>query len=245
MKVASKILYIKQIILFCLIFISSPVLSQNGKENCSNIINDSSIYEESLIGEFFIPTSLYKGPNFYNPDWRYGTIVLESGKQVYNKYINYHLLTGQLIWIRNLDYKQITIEKATAKEFIISPNDTIKKILFRKIKFQPWYKIEPIKEYLQVLSQGHINLYAFRKASINKNSFEVIPVTEYYVQINNGELSLLRRGRWSLYAAVGEDEMMKKIMKKIVRGNHLRVRKEVNLIKAINLFNQEIKKVKN
>ena len=244
MKTISIPLYLKPktIAILFLISFSSLVMCQNGLENCVNMVNDTSIYEENLVGEFFIPEAFHRGQNFYNPDWRYGTIVLENGKMIFNKLINYHLLSGQLIWMRSLDYKQIIVEKATVKEFIISPNDSNNKLLFRKLTFQPWYMPNSIVEYLQVLAQGYVNLYAYRKATVDKNSNEVIPATEYYIQINNGQIKRLKRGRWALYSAVGVN---KKIMKKIVRENKLRIRNEEKLIKAVNLFNREIIQTKN
>jgi hypothetical protein len=242
MKATRILYYISLITLSGLFTFSSKVFCQNVNGNCTNSTNDTSVYEEIITGEFYVPNQFHQGPNFYNPDWRYGTIVFEDGKKVYHKLINFHYMTGDLFWMRQKDYKQIIVSKTTVKEFIIYSNDTSNRVLFRKTNFQPWYKPNPISEYLQVLSQGYMTLYAYRKATVDKNTNQIIPATEYYVQFNNGELQHLKRGRWPLYRLTAENKM---IMKKIVRSNHYRIRKEENLIKSIILFNKEIKNLKN
>ncbi len=226
------------IILIFIFFCSSTfVLCQNGIDKCINTMHDTSIYEENLTGEFYIPDEIYKGSVFFNSDWCLGTIILENNKKIIDKYINYHLFSGQLFWLRTFDYKQIIIDKETVKEFVIYPKENNAEEIFRKIKFRPWYLIDSITGYLQVLAEGNINLYAFRKASLDKNSNELSLEVEYYIQLNKGTIKHLKPGRWSLYAAIKEN---KPLIKKIVRSNHFRIRREEDLIKAIKIFNLEI-----
>jgi hypothetical protein len=239
MKTIAGISPISIITIFYFFSISSFALSQNRNANCSNTVIDSSIFEDNLAGEFYVHTGSNQGSVYYNTDWRLGTILLENNKKVTNKYLNYHLLNNQLFWIRIPDYKQIILKKETIKEIEIYPKGDEKREVFRKIKFRPWYRLDSISEYLQVLSEGQINLYAFRKAEQNISTNEIIPSNEYYIQINQKEIKHLKRGRWALYATVGDNKIL---IKKVVRSNHLRIRKEYDLIKAIDLFNQEVKK---
>ena len=217
----------------------NSVKSQNGTVPCMNtMVNDSSIFEENISGEFFIRTELYKGSVFYNPDWRYGSILFENNKKVYHKYLNYYMITGELFWLRSSDYKQVIVDKETVKEFTVYPKENNKQEIFRKLTFRPWYRLDSITEFLQVLSEGEINLFAYRSTNINKTTDEVFPRIEYYFQLKNGEIKFLRKGRWSLYDVAGVNN---KIMKKIVRSNHFRVRQESDLIKAVDLFNRSVK----
>jgi hypothetical protein len=231
----------KTIIILFLISIPSLVHSQNNQEICTNNVRDTSIYEENIVGEPLQDFQQYLGQNFFNIDWPDGTIVLENGEKIYNKIINYQLLTHDLVWMRDSYNNLIVVKKEIVKEFVIL-NDSGVKSLFRKIKIQRLDKTDSVEEYLQVLSQGYINLYAFRKSILGQKSQKLIPNNDYYIQVNNGEIKRLKLYRWFLYSAVSGNN---KLMKKIVRRNHLRIRKEYGLIKAVNLFNQEIKQAKN
>jgi hypothetical protein len=233
--------YFKIVIPLLIFFLPSRVVGQNEGHITTYPVADSSIYEESLAGVFFIPTEFYKGQKFFNNDWRLGTVILENGNEIFNKYLNYNIISSQLFWIRNFDYKQIILIKEKIKGFVISPGDSISKQEFIKMRFKPWYRIDTITDYLQVLCKGYINLYAFRRATVNKNSNEISPVTDYYVQVNKAPIKSLTKGRRALYSVAGEN---KDLMKKIVRGNHLKVRKEYYLIKAIKIFNQQFEKPK-
>jgi hypothetical protein len=227
----------KAVAILLLILFASDVLCQNQQNACNNIINDTSIYEENILGEPFYLKEMHQGQNFYTDDWHYGNVVLENGGMIYNKILNYHLLSHQLLWIRASDNSLIAVEKELVKEFIIPSNDGVNESLFKKLKIRSRDMSDSVEAYVQVLTQGYINLYAFRKSIIGKYSQSIIPDDEYYIQINNGKIKWFSLSRRSLYAAVGENE---NIMKTIVRSNHLRIRKEYGLIKAVNIFNQEI-----
>jgi hypothetical protein len=242
MKTISRILPTSLLTLIILFLNSSFVLSQKNSANCSTTVADSSIFEENMLGEFPGIIESNKNAVFYNPDWRMGTIVLENNKIITNKYLNYHQLNGQLYWIRTPDYRQIILNKEKVKEIIIYAKDNSKEEVFRKIIFTPWYKPSSISEYLQVLAEGKINLYAYRRVEMNVSNNETVHFTDYYIQINQKNIEHLKRGRWALYANVGD---YKTLMKKIVRGNHLSIRHEDDLIRAIDLFNVEVKKVTN
>jgi len=237
MKSLNNIIFIKIILLFFFILNSLYGRSQNGSIICNNILKDSSIYEENLFGEIFINKDLYKGPKYFNSTWYYGEIILENNKHVTNKLLNYHLMSNQLIWLRSSDYKQIVVLSEKVKEFIIYNKETGRNEIFRNIKFKPVYFIDSVTTYLQVLSEGKVNIYAYRKERLNNNYNEFILVNEYYIQIDNGPLKYITPNRWTLYLAVGD---YKTQIKKIVRSNHLRIRREDDLVKAIDIFNHEI-----
>jgi hypothetical protein len=211
--------------------ITLPALSQNTSIKCNNNAIDTSIYEETLAGELFTFNEIYPGVNYFNDNWLTGNIILENGKTIYNKAINYHLITQKLVWKRPSDKLRITIDKNIVKEFTLK-TDSGSEALFKKIK------IQSTESFLQVLSQGYFNLFAFRKVVIGKNSQTAYPAPEYYFNIENVENQRIKLSRASLYSAVKEN---KKLMKKIVKSNHLRIRREAGLIKAVYLFNQEIR----
>ncbi len=146
-------------------------------------------------------------------------------------------MSNQLIWLRSSDYKQIVVLSEKVKEFIIYNKETGRNEIFRNIKFKPVYFIDSVTTYLQVLSEGKVNIYAYRKERLNNNYNEFILVNEYYIQIDNGPLKYITPNRWTLYLAVGD---YKTQIKKIVRSNHLRIRREDDLVKAIDIFNHEI-----
>jgi hypothetical protein len=236
MKSVNYKISIEIILLVFFILNSFNSNSQNVPLECDNIGKDSCFYEENLLGEFFMNRDLYKGPKYFNSTWNNGEIILENNKRITNKILNYHLLSNQLIWLRSGDFQQIIVSKDMVKEFIIFNKETDKKEIFRKITFKTIYLIDDITTYLQVLSEGKISIYAHRKERLNNNYTELIPINEYYIQIGTGPLKYFNLNRWALYFAVGG---YKAQIKKIVRSNHLRIRREEDLIRAVEIFNHE------
>jgi hypothetical protein len=231
----------KAIAFLFLISTSTLINCQVKLENCTNNVQDTSIYEENIAAEPVIELPIYQGQNFFNEDWTRGTIITMNGEKIYNKLINYHLMSHKLVWQRDLDKGLMFVKKEIVKEFILS-SDSVEKSIYRKIKIQLWDKPDSVEEYLQVLSKGYINLYAYRKSVLGQKTQKLFRNDDYYIQVNNGNIKRLKLFRKFLYTAVNENN---DFMKKIVRSNHLRIRKEKGLIKAIDIFNREIINTKN
>lgn len=230
---------IKAIVLLIYILVPVLLLSQNNQEECyTSVMADSGIYENSIAGKPFFLSGTYSENEFYNSYWQNGTLIFENGSIVYNKSINYHLLTHKLLWIRPSDRGLIEIDKGTIKEFVIPSNDSEHKSLFRKIKIRKSNIDNPEDEYLQVLSQGTINLYVFRNLAIGINLQKLYPVDKYYFEIEEGKIEQFKPSRRLLFFIAGAN---KSLMKSIIRSNHFKIRRERDLIKTINLFNLQVK----
>jgi hypothetical protein len=236
-----KTLHIKFSLFIILILatISSDIIAQNKTSDC--VINiDSTVFDENITGEYFVNDG-HVGRIFYNTDWRKGEILLENNRIVPNKILNLYLFNEQLIWMRNLDYKQISVSQETVKEFRIYSTNGIPKQVFRKIKFKTrMMDINYSEIFLQVLAEGKITLYAYRKVWLNKNTNELIPTFKYYIQVNNSEIESYSPNRWSLYS-VAKKCGLKQEMKDIVQNNHLHIRDELGIIKALEIFNTKYK----
>lgn len=208
----------------------------NGQTECNNTAIDSYIEnEENLSG--VMKDGATPGINYMNPDWRKGEVVLEEGKTITNIYLNYNLIAGTLTWLRTVDFRQVTLDIDKVNQFTIYKKDNNDELKFKKTYFSPWYKTSSSDEYLHVLAEGYVRIYAYRKAHFNVTSDELIKTDEYYYQFINGKLSNFMLRRYILYKMVGKED--KPILRKIIRTNHLRIRKEKDMIKAMILFNKE------
>lgn len=189
------------------------------------------MFEDNLYGEFYFNLN-HNEIQFFNKKCELGDILLENNKWVTNKYLNFQLFSNQLIWLRTTDYSKIKVLSNSVKEFIIRPKDKKACQIFRKINVKPWYRIDSTKRFLQILVEGEFNLYVYR--SITNESY---PIKEYYYQFNNN-ISYFKPRRSILYRLAGEKH---DIMKMVVQKNHLHIKKEADLITAIQLFNQVLK----
>lgn len=224
--------------MFTAVFVTAPFLEAQVKDSkCENFATDSSLFDHYLTGEFYISPENYKGLQFLNKEWQLGDVILENNIRISHKYLNYHIITDHLFWLRESDYMKIELNMGLIKEFILTPNDNYPKRLFLKLNIKPIYMLDSVSRLLEVLAEGEFNLYAYRKAKILQNTNEVFPVTEYYYQYNKSKINYFISRRWILYSLVGDK---KDVMKSVVRKNHLKIRKEEEMIKAIKLFNEAV-----
>jgi hypothetical protein len=209
---------------------------QSSQNDCINTNLSDDFYEDKITGEVFSNPVFYKGSQFYNDNWDLGEIRLINGKTVKNKYLKYNSLTDDLYWLRKNDYQQIIVNKDIVKEFTLISDKTNSKMLFRKMKITNWYTKDSASVFLQVLTEGKITLYSFRKIQIINNTNELFPFYKYLISKDDGSPSYfvpLRKNLLKLYPE------KKAEIRAILRKEHLRVKKhEEQLIKAIELINQ-------
>ncbi len=230
MKILFKFLSILLLISFTT---NSPAQEKN---ICRPGLTDSIAFEDNLSGEYYT-TVIYNGSPFFNKNWENGEVLLNNNHRVTQKLLNYNIVNGHLFWLRNSDYQQIKVHSESIKEFTIYPQGDNQKLIFRKIKIRPIYLLDTVNVFLQILVEGEFNLYAYRKAEVISPTKDVVSKTEYYYQYQNKSLRYFISRRWVLYSLVGDK---KDLMKSIVRKNHLKIRKEEGLIKAITLFNDAL-----
>jgi hypothetical protein len=191
-------------------------------------------FQHALMGKIYNPGAFIKGNAFFNKDWDKGYIILENNDSISCNHIKYNIYIDNLILLRNNNYSQLIIDKATIKKFAFANGKSF--TTFKKIKHKLLFETDSTTSYLQVLAEGKISLYALRRKNIVGigSQAEFSDDDIYFTRTSNSTLQRFKKNRPALYKLIPEAKME---FKKILKEEHLRVRKEDDLIKAIEIFN--------
>jgi hypothetical protein len=222
------------IFLFSLPGLEPVVFSQFNNCQCiSNDINEKN-FEEKIIAKTYINKMIGNNNQYFN-NWMPGDIYLNNGCVIKNELLRFNTFTGDLLWLRKSDYQTGIVNKQVVAGFALYDQNNLHNVKFKKIRTKNWYSGDSANIFFQVLAEGKISLYANRKSQILKNTNEIIEKDEYYL-LRNGILSKFIPNRYILYRLMGEE---KPNMRSAIRSEHLRVKKEPQLIRAIELYNKK------
>ncbi|HEY9123843.1 MAG TPA: hypothetical protein PK252_10915 [Bacteroidales bacterium] len=189
-------------------------------------------YGPHLLATTFV-NSFPGNNNQYFNNWSEGVVLLSNGERVKIKHIRYNCLQDELLWLRPADYQTSTVLKTSVNEFIVFDAEN-KPCYFKKEKFRDWYMLDSTFVFFHVLVEGDISFYVHHKAlNIDKNSRELTRKDFYYIK-SGKQLKAIKLRRSSIFNCGFFD---KEKMREIIRKNHLRVRKEEDMMKAIDLYN--------
>lgn len=210
------------------------LISQNYCDcNENNVHSDD--FERKLSGQIFI-SKLRSNKIQYFYKWTEGDIIMSDGYVIRDKLIRYNRYYDELIWLRKKDYKAALVDKETVSEYILYDEEKNPYAHFKKVKIKNWYELDSIDVYFQVLAEGSLSLYAFRRTILISNKNEVYEKDEYYMCKENEYFKIEPR-RISLMRKLPEH---KSLLRKVLRKNRLKVRYEPQLIKAIMLLNKNL-----
>lgn len=199
--------------------------------------DESQLLVEKTYGPHLLATTFvnpFPGNNnqYYN-NWAEGVVLLSNGKRVKIKHIRYNCLQDELLWLRPADYQTSMVLKASVNEFIVFDAEN-KPCYFKKEKFRDWYMLDSTYVFFHVLVEGDISFYVHHKAlNVDKNSRELTRKEFYYIK-SGKQLKPIKLRRSSIFNCGLID---KEKMRDIIRKNHLKARREGDLIKAIELYN--------
>ena len=97
-----------------------------------------------------------------------------------------------------------------------------------------WLLNDSSSSFLQVLVEGELSLYVKRRAKKISSFNDLVREDEYYL-LYKGNYNKFKPSRFGLYRVM--DEADKPKMKAAVRSEHLKVRRELQLIRAIEIYN--------
>ncbi len=213
---------------------SMKVFSQDYCD-CSKKDMDSADFERKLSGQIFISRlKSHKVQYFYK--WTEGDIIMSDGYVIKNKLIRYNRYYDELIWLRRKDYKTAIVDKETVSGYILYNDEKAPYASFKKIRIKNWYELDSTDVYFQVLAEGPVSLYAFRRTILISNKNEAYEKDEYYLYKENEYFKIEPR-RINLVKKLPE---YKSQLRQVLRKNRLKVRYEPQLIKAIVLLNKSL-----
>jgi hypothetical protein len=223
----------KKILFFNLLWILySSILAQDITSSCFYSVEENIIFDESITGMTIASPMVYIGDPFFTPKWSKGGIKLENDKILNGLFFKYNALLDELFWLRGVDYKQIIVKKELVKSFYYNQGDST--LLFKKKLIKPIYTNDSVYTFLQVLAEGAISLYVKRDIKIKNGSNELLSNDYYYIQSSGNTVQSFTPSRSMLLKLVGKKREQ---MKKVIKSEKLRVRKEDHLVKAIIEFN--------
>lgn len=203
--------------------------------------------EPLLYGEIVSDQERTKGNQFLFESWTVGNVTLVDGSVAKNRMLNYNGYTDQLHLFNTVTLKNIVLEKSAIHEFSLlnkAINDTL---FFRSIDAKVPYSGKQEKVFVQVLQQGRFTLLAFRQVvETGKETFQqsnkvteikvVKPKTKFFIQFpDKSVVPFSPTGKSSVKTTfIDENETVKKLIK----DNKLRLKRENDLIKLIQLLNE-------
>lgn len=164
----------------------------------------------------------------FTGNWEKGSVIFTNGTKAKNKMLRYNGWKDELIWMRKSDYKRGTVIKDQVKEFSLGEK--------RFIHYYDNTSLFKQDIYLEVLAEGKISLYCHRKVTYIKSSDAFSTNYQYYLKLDSS-LMKIRLRKSTIINSFTEEEQ--KIFKNIVRKNHLKIKNEYQMAKALDLFNKQ------
>jgi len=200
----------------------------------SNLFGQDTTNQSKLVAKLFYNQFPSKQEQFYNK-WTPGSIKLTDGTRVTNCMIRYNGWLDELLWLRESDYKTGIVVKESVESFSFNlPDGTTQK--FIKTHLRDPVTLQSGNLYVQLLVDDSVQLIVYRKVSYMKNTDVFARRFRYALYINN-RYEWFTLNKSQLVSLFNPEEKLK--MKKIVRSNHLRIKKEEDAIKAVLIYNQE------
>lgn len=167
-------------------------------------------------------------PAFLYKSFLPGTIQLIRGDVLSADLLNYNCVNDELMWLRTSPYQLIIVERSSIQGFTIKKSAETQQ--FKRIK-SDLGKDSTI--YMQLLCQGQVALYLHHKKQEYNNNYESYNI--YYILKNDASLIKCKRSRKQLYSMYEE---LKPSLKSMFKAEHLYLKKESDLIRAIELLNK-------
>jgi hypothetical protein len=211
------------------------VFSQATDSFCDSLIKYSGNSDGILKASLYVNAFPNNNIQFYN-DWSVGDVYLNDGKIARNQMLRYSSYLDEMIWLRGKDYKTGIVINETVKDVFFQSEKGKPAYHFKNVELRLPMQLSSEKVYLEVLAEGKISFYCYRKVKYIKNSTELFyPNYEYFIY-KDKEYKLISLKKSAFLKMYPTEE--KAILKSIIRNNKLKVRREADLMKLIELYNQ-------
>ncbi|MBN1186158.1 MAG: hypothetical protein JXB49_28015 [Bacteroidales bacterium] len=189
-------------------------------------------FEEKLTAKIFVYSYSGNTIQYFN-EWLKGDIYLKDGNVVKNKNLRYRGFGDQLIWARNSDFQTGIIDRDNINGFVLYNKDNSVFATFKNLNIKNENDKNDNFQYLQVLAEGDLSFYVFRRISMQNSTEKMFVDYIYYMYVNDKFIPVKLR-RTILCRLLPQD---KALIKSIIRKNRLNTRNETDMIKAVNQYN--------
>lgn len=204
-------------------------------------------FEQVLSGMMDVPSKKLIGDeNYPSGDWLPGTVLLDHGRKVSKDFLRYNGYTDELFWLYEGDFRQIQIDRKMVNEFSLNPSWSDHPLVFRRIKVNSPLYIGKSEIFGQLLYEGNISLYAYRRVietrlgdkRVNNRligGMIIKPSHLYVFVMPDGTTRVTKKtGRGKIAAMFPEH---RKEIRRMLRKNRVRSGNEQGLIDATRLIN--------
>ncbi len=199
---------------------------------CQNTTKSIPEYDKPLVGKPFYNNYPLDNTQYYL-EWAQANIIMTDGT-VRNKNIRYNALMDEFIWKREGDSQLIVINRKNISKVQFTGKGA-SDIVFIKIDKKSILHPENEDMFVRLLSNGKGDVHLLKMITVEEiQSTHKLEASEKYLLDNNGTFKSVRTSKSSLLKSMGSN---KEEMKEIISRNHLSVKKELELIVAINLYN--------
>lgn len=215
---------------------------------CGKSQETNTRFKPRLKGKTFLNPFKGRSEQYFN-DWTRGKVFLKDSTVIEKEYLTYNRYLDELLWLRSKDYQIMVVDKNMVSGFDLMPEDGENFARFARKKFSPWYTSDTTNVYFQVLEAGEPGLYVLRDINYIKNANELELKDRYYLYLDNTYHNF-KPNSWNLYRLISgdkdkwfifqlfSDENIRR-MRKIIRSNHLSVKEEKDLVRAVRLYKEQ------
>ena len=146
------------------------------KDSCQTCVFDDKeeILEEQILGIPINAENLPFPQNDYYSHWNQGVIYLSDNDSITSKIFRYDGFTDNILLMSNAVNEKVAAEKLFINGFKIRSITNNNYYLFRKIKISDYLTLGSQETFLQVMIEGKISFYVYRKLSKSVKSNDLI-----------------------------------------------------------------------
>ncbi len=218
-----------------LLLILMNIFSLNG-QHIITLCNNHAVEDTSsthLLGMPYRDINPFSDKVAGSNDWGWGTVYLNTGDSVPNRYILYNAIGSNLLWIRYSKESGLLVDKTTIKGFTILSEKQNKMICYRYFPVGNWYYSEGTGGFFQELVKGTVSLYKMNTIEKFPLSDDVKPHKYYFIYSPATGLNRIMLNRRSLCAGLNSKEFLK-----YMREHNIRANKHDRIIRAVEEFNR-------
>ncbi len=226
---------IKEISSLLFIFICMfPLSGQNVYTLCNNKEEEDTTTSH-LLGTPYRDINPFSEKVAGSNQWGWGTVYLNTGDSVPDRYILYNSIGSNLLWIRYSKESGLLVDKTTIKGFSMFSEKQNKMIHFRYFPLGSWFYIDGQGGFFEELVKGTISLYKLNTVEKFPMSDEVKPHKYYFIYSPATGLGRIMLTRRSMCSALNSKEFLK-----YMREHNIRANKHDLIIRAVEEYNRFI-----
>ena len=225
----------KKIYVYVLVlFVAQESFCQVDSANSTPDANYMTNLRNGLMGvEYHDPFSGYKGSHYFS-DWARGEILLANGEKINGLYLRYESFQDQLLWQGEDHNSYIICMECIAGFNLFDTFNNITASFVVKKNIRLPMEDDSADCYFQILAEGELCLYAFRKSARLSDVSMLIDDTRYFLFSNDEYQKIKLRSHDLLNVPFIDRAKMKLVLKS---NRSLLKNDEQAFIRLIKMYN--------